>query len=100
MAISGVRPHATSAPAANTGATGSKIIELAKNARTCSFGRIRANRPLLLKTLESNSTFDCGSLSVAHVKPFDLLVEGNETEDWLVGTARGRDSNTGRATAR
>ena len=28
-------------------------------------------------------------ISVAYVKPFDLLVEGNETEDWLGG----RDSN-------
>jgi hypothetical protein len=37
----------------------------------------------LLKTLVSNSTFDRGSLSVAYVEPFDLLVEGNETEDWL-----------------
>jgi hypothetical protein len=27
--------------------------------------------------------------SVAYVKPFDLLVEGTETEDWLGG----RDSN-------
>ena len=37
----------------------------------------------LLKTLVSNSTFDRGNLSVAYVKPFDLLAEGNETEDWL-----------------
>jgi hypothetical protein len=43
----------------------------------------------LLKTLVSNSTFDRGSLSIAYVKPFDLLAEGNETEDWLGG----RDSN-------
>jgi hypothetical protein len=27
--------------------------------------------------------FDRGSLSVAYVKPFDLLVEGNESGDWL-----------------
>jgi len=32
---------------------------------------------------KSNSTFDRGSLSVAYIKPFDLLVEGNETEYWL-----------------
>jgi len=36
-----------------------------------------------LKTLVSNSTFDRGSRSVAYVKPFGLLVEGNETEEWL-----------------
>jgi hypothetical protein len=43
----------------------------------------------LLKMLVSNSTFDRGSLSVSYIKPFDLLVEGNETGNWLGG----RDSN-------
>jgi hypothetical protein len=37
----------------------------------------------LLKTLVWNSTFDRGSLSVAYVKPFDMLVEGNENGNWL-----------------
>jgi hypothetical protein len=36
-------------------------------------------------------TFDRGNLSVAYVKPFDLLVEGNETENW----PGGRDSKNG-----
>jgi hypothetical protein len=43
----------------------------------------------LLKTLVSNCTFDRGSLSATYVKPFDLLVAGNETGNWLGG----RDSN-------
>jgi hypothetical protein len=43
----------------------------------------------LLKMLVSNCTFDRGSLLVAYVKPFDLLVNGNESGDWLGG----RDSN-------
>jgi hypothetical protein len=37
----------------------------------------------LLKTLVSNCTFDRGSLSVAYVKPFDLLADGNESGNWL-----------------
>jgi hypothetical protein len=39
--------------------------------------------------LLSNCSFDRGSLSVAWVKPFDLLARGNENGDWLGG----RDSN-------
>ncbi len=49
----------------------------------------RITDELWVRKSGSNSTFDRGSLSVAYVKPFDLLVEGNETEDWLGG----RDSN-------
>jgi hypothetical protein len=37
----------------------------------------------LLKMLVSNCVFDSGSLSVTYIKPFDLLVEGNETGNWL-----------------
>lgn len=37
----------------------------------------------LLKMLISNRTFDRGSLSVAYRKPFDMLVEGNESGNWL-----------------
>jgi len=71
------------------GATGSKILELAKNAHNLFIRQDPHEQARLLKTLVSNSTFDRGSLSVAYVKPFDLLVEGNETENWLGG----RDSN-------
>jgi site-specific DNA recombinase len=70
-------------------ATGSKILELAKNAHNLFIRQDPREQARLLKTLVSNSTFDRGSLSVAYVKPFDLLVEGNETENWLGG----RDSN-------
>ena len=71
------------------GAMGSKILELAKNAHNLFIRQDPHEQALFLKTLVSNSTFDRGSLSVAYLKPFDLLVEGNETEDWLGG----RDSN-------
>ena len=64
-------------------ATGSKILELAKNAHNLFIRQDPREQARLLKTLVSNSTFDRGSLSVAYVKPFDLLVEGNETENWL-----------------
>ncbi len=70
-------------------ATGSKILELAKNAHNLFIRQDPREQARLLKTLVSNSTFDRGSLSVAYVKPFDLLVEGNETGNWLGG----RDSN-------
>ena len=49
----------------------------------------RITDELWVRKSGSHSTFDRGSLSVAYVKPVDLLVEGNETEDWLGG----RDSN-------
>ena len=31
----------------------------------------------------SNCTFDRGSLSATYPKPFDLLVRGHESGDWL-----------------
>jgi hypothetical protein len=39
--------------------------------------------------LGRDCTFDRGSLSVTYRKPFDRLVEGNRSGDWLGG----RDSN-------
>jgi site-specific DNA recombinase len=74
------------------GATGSKILELAKNAHNLFIRQDPPEQARLLKTLVSNSTFDRGSLSVAYVKPFDLLVEGNGTEDWLGGLDSNQDS--------
>jgi hypothetical protein len=73
----------------NYATTGSKILELAKSAHNLFVRQDPREQARLLKTLVSNATFDRGSLSVAYVKPFDLLVEGNETGDWLGG----RDSN-------
>ncbi len=69
--------------------TGSKIIELAKNAHNLFIRQDSAEQARLLKTLLSNCTFDRGSLSATYSKPFDLLAEGNETGNWLGG----RDSN-------
>jgi hypothetical protein len=63
--------------------TASRILELAKNAMISSFSRIRRTKRVLLKTLLSNSTFDCGSLSATYRKPFDMLVEGNQSRNWL-----------------
>jgi hypothetical protein len=31
----------------------------------------------------SNSTFDRGSLSPTHLKPFDVFAKGSRTGDWL-----------------
>ena len=69
--------------------TGLKILELAKDAPRLFATQNSAEQARLLKTLVSNCTFDRGSLSVTYVKPFDLLVEGNEKGEWLGG----RDSN-------
>lgn len=71
------------------GATGSKILELAKNAHNLFIRIDPVEQARLLKMLVSNCTFDRGSLSVAYIKPFDMLVEGNESGNWLGG----RDSN-------
>jgi site-specific DNA recombinase len=67
----------------NCGATGSRILELAKDAHTLFIRQDPHEQARLLKTLVSNSNFDRGSLSVAYVKPFDLLVDGNESGNWL-----------------
>ena len=67
--------------------TGGRILELAKKPINCFFGKIRRNRRHC-----SNPTFELhvrSRKSFSYVKPFDLLVEGNETGDWLGG----RDSN-------
>ena len=69
--------------------TGSKIIELAKNAHNLFIRQDSAEQARLLKILLSNCTFDRGSLSATYSKPFDLLAEGNETGNWLGG----RDSH-------
>jgi site-specific DNA recombinase len=73
----------------NYSATGSKILELAKQAHSLFIRQDPREQARLVGTLVSNSTFDRGSLSVAYVKPFDLLVQGNESGNWLGD----RDSN-------
>ena len=69
--------------------TGSKILELAKNAHNLFVQQNSQDQARLLKTLVSNCTFDRGSLLATYRKPFDMLVEGNENGNWLGG----RDSN-------
>jgi site-specific DNA recombinase len=70
-------------------ATGSRILELAKNAHSLFIQQDPPEQARLLKMLVSNCRFDRGSLVVTYVRPFDLLVDGNETGNWLGG----RDSN-------
>ena len=65
-------------------AKGSKILELAQTAPAQFVSQNSAEQARMLKMLLSNCSFDRGSLSVAWVKPFDLLARGSET-DWLGG---------------
>jgi hypothetical protein len=76
-------------PSHDYAATGSKILELVKYAHNPFIREDPHERARLRKTLGSNSTFGSGSLSVAYVKPLDLLAEGERTGNWL----RDRDSN-------
>jgi site-specific DNA recombinase len=78
---------ARKAPGAHV--TGEKILELAKTAYFRYQQQPPAEKRRLLETLLSNCTFDRGSLCPTYSKPFDLLVRGNETGDWLGD----RDSN-------
>jgi hypothetical protein len=64
------------------GATGSRILELAKSAHARFISQDSNEQARLLRILLSNSAFDRGSLSVASSKPFDLLVR-----NWLVTAA-------------
>lgn len=65
--------------------TGANILELAKNAHNLFVRRNSQQQAQLLKTLLSNCTFDRGTLSATYSKPFDFLVAGNESGDWLGG---------------
>ena len=77
--------HASS----NYAATGARILELSQRAYSLYVSQERAEQRRLLNTLLSNCTFERGSLTPTYNKPFDLLVAGNETGEWLGG----RDSN-------
>jgi hypothetical protein len=46
----------------------------------------------LLETVLSNCTFDRGTLCPTYSKPFDLLIRGNETRDWLGGREHSVDA--------
>jgi site-specific DNA recombinase len=68
---------------------GEQTLELAKQAGFLYKSQSPAEQRRLLDTLLSNCTFDRGTLCPTYSKPFDLLVQGNETGNW-----RGRrDSN-------
>ena len=62
--------------------TGSKIVELAKNAHNLFIQQDPVEQARLLKMLLSNCTFDRGSLCPVYNKPFDMFVAGNENGDW------------------
>jgi hypothetical protein len=68
---------------------GSQILELARGAKSLFLRQDPAEQRRLLKTLLSNCSLKAGSLCPAYRKPFDALVCGNETGNWLGG----RDSN-------
>ena len=70
-------------------ATGQRILELAKTAHFRYLEQSPAEQRRLLEIVLSNCTFDRGSVCPTYAKPFDLLVQGNETGNWLGG----RDSN-------
>ena len=70
-------------------ATGTKILELSQRAYSLYVRQEPVQQRRLLSTLLSNCSFDRGTLTPTYNKPFDLLVEGNETGNWLGG----RDSN-------
>jgi hypothetical protein len=70
-------------------ATAARILELAKQAENLYKSQDPPQQRRLLETVLSNCTFDRGTLSPTYTKPFDLLVRGNKTGDWLGG----RDSN-------
>jgi hypothetical protein len=69
---------------------GSQILELARGAKPLFLRQDPAEQHRLLKTLLSNCTLKAGSLCPTYRKPFDALVSGNETGDWLGS----RDSNS------
>jgi hypothetical protein len=62
---------------------GCQILELAKSAKTLFVRQDGPEQTRLLRTLLSNCTLKDGSLTPTYRKLFDMLVEGNETGDWL-----------------
>ena len=62
---------------------GSQILELAKGAKSVFLRQDATEQRRLLKTLLSNCTLQAGSLCPTYRKPFDVLVAGDQTEDWL-----------------
>ena len=63
-------------------ATALQILELAKQAEFLYKTQSSVEQRRLLDTVLSNCTFDRGTLCPTYTKPFDLLVQGNQTGDW------------------
>jgi DNA invertase Pin-like site-specific DNA recombinase len=72
------------APRAPLAVTAGKILELAKQAENLYRSQIPTEQRRLLETALSNCSFDAGTLCPTYTKPFDLLVKGNETGNWLL----------------
>jgi hypothetical protein len=64
--------------------TASKILELAIHAEFLYKSQNPSEQRRLLETVLSNCTFNHGSLCPTYSRPFDLLVRGNKTGDWLL----------------
>ena len=63
--------------------TAEKTLELAKQAEKLHKSQNSTEQRKLLETVLSNCTFDRGTLCPTYSSPFDLLVRGNETGNWL-----------------
>jgi len=70
------------------GATGSTILELAKNAHNLFVLQDSHDQARLLKMLVSSCRFDRGSPSVSYIKPFHLLVGNENGIGWEAGILR------------
>src|SRR6516162_10072001 len=64
--------------------TAARILELAKQAENLYKSQDPPEQQRLLETVLSNCTFDRGTLCPTYSKPFDLLVRGNKTAEWLL----------------
>ena len=72
-------------PRAAVMVTAQKILELAKQAEFLYKTQDPTEQRRLLETVLSNCTFDRGTLCPTYSKPFDVLVKGRETGNWLLG---------------
>jgi len=72
------------APRPDLTVTAEKTLELAKQAENLYKSQNPCEQRRLLETVLSNCTFDRGTLSPTYSSPFDLLVRGNESCDWLL----------------
>ena len=62
-----------------------QILELAQSAYSLDVAENPHEQARLVKTLLSNCSFDCGTLTPTYIKPFGLFARGSENERWLLG---------------